>query len=63
MRLSALGDKRQGAIAPLAAVLAVFLIGMVAFAVDIGWIVLSKTNLQNTADSAALAGADPLMNG
>jgi Flp pilus assembly protein TadG len=49
--------------APLAAVLMIFLIAMVAFAVDIGWIVLAKTNLQNTADSAALAGADPLMNG
>ena len=41
----------------------VFMVGMVAFAVDIGWIVLSKTNLQNAADSAALAGAQPLMNG
>jgi Flp pilus assembly protein TadG len=55
--------KRRGAIAPLAAFLMIFLIGMVAFAVDIGWIVLAKTNLQNTADAAALAGADPLMNG
>jgi Flp pilus assembly protein TadG len=63
MRISAYAKKRHGAIAPLAAVLMIFLIGMIAFAVDIGWIVLSKTNLQNTADSAALAGADPLMNG
>ncbi|HMF17834.1 MAG TPA: Tad domain-containing protein, partial [Gemmataceae bacterium] len=55
--------KRHGAIAPLAAIMMIFVIGMVAFAVDIGWIVLAKTNLQNTADSAALAGADPLMNG
>jgi Flp pilus assembly protein TadG len=63
MKRASANEKRSGAIAPLAAVLMIFLVGMVAFAVDIGWIVLSKTNLQNAADSAALAGVDPLMNG
>ena len=53
--------KRRGAIAPLTAILLVFLIGMVAFAVDTGWMVLSQTNLQNAADASALAGANPLM--
>jgi Flp pilus assembly protein TadG len=63
MIYSAAIKKRHGAIAPLAAFLMIFLIAMVAFSVDIGWVVLAKTNLQNAADAAALAGADPLMNG
>lgn len=55
--------RRRGAVAPFAAVLCAFLLGMVAFAVDIGWIVLTKHQLQNAADAAALAGIDPLMDG
>jgi hypothetical protein len=54
---------RRGAIAPLAAVLLVLMLGLVAFAVDIGWIVVTRTQLQAAADAAALAGADPLMEG
>lgn len=57
------GDKRRGIIAPLTALFLIFLLGMVAFGVDVGWIVLSQTNLQNSADAAALAGAQPLMDG
>ena len=45
----------------MSAVLAVMLFGMVAFAVDLGWIAVVKSDLQNAADSAALAGANPLM--
>jgi hypothetical protein len=52
---------RKGAILPFAAFLLVVVLGMVAFAVDIGWIVMSRTELQAAADAAALAGADPLM--
>lgn len=54
--------RRRGAVAPFAALLMVFLLGMVAFAIDIGYVVLAKTDLQNAADAAALAGADALMN-
>lgn len=36
---------------------------MVAFAVDVAWIVQSRSSLQNAADSAALAGAEQLMDG
>lgn len=54
---------RRGIIAPLAAIFLIFLTAMIAFGVDIGWVVLSQTNLQNAADAAALAGAHPLMNG
>lgn len=54
--------KRRGAIAPLAAILMVFLLGMVAFALDIGYILMAKTEAQSTADAAALAGMSKLMN-
>src|SRR5580704_15054473 len=53
--------KRRGGIALLAAILSTFMIGMVAFAVDTSWIVLTRSELQNAADSAALAGAGQLM--
>src|SRR5947209_7498116 len=52
---------RRGAIAPFAAFLVIVLVGMVAFAVDTGYVVLTRTELQAAADAAALAGADPLM--
>jgi hypothetical protein len=38
-------------------------LGMVAFAVDVAWIVQSRSDLQNAADSAALAGAEQLTSG
>ena len=56
-------NRRRGAVTPLAAVLLVFLLGMVAFSVDIGHVVLSETELQSAADAAALAGAGQLMQG
>jgi Flp pilus assembly protein TadG len=52
---------RRGAVTPLAAVLMVFLLGMVAFTVDIGYIVQTHEELQNAADSAAMAGAAKLL--
>src|SRR5580704_7818128 len=55
--------KRRGGIALLAAILSVVILGMVAFAVDTSWIVLTRSELQNVADSAALAGAGQLMTG
>jgi len=48
---------RRGAIVVLAAILLVFMIGMIAFALDIGYIVLVRSQLQVAADAAALAGA------
>jgi Flp pilus assembly protein TadG len=39
------------------------LVGMVAFAVDIAWMVNSEAELQNAADAAALAGSNSLMSG
>ncbi len=48
---------RRGVIAVLSAVLLVVLLGMVAFAVDVGYLSLARTQLQTAADSAALAAA------
>ncbi|MDA1049679.1 MAG: pilus assembly protein TadG-related protein [Planctomycetota bacterium] len=48
---------RPGAIAVLMAVLLVILLGMVAFAVDVGYISLARTELQASVDSSALAAA------
>jgi Flp pilus assembly protein TadG len=55
------GAARRGAIAPLTALLLIPLLAMVAFGVDLGYIVLVKTELQHTADAASLAGAQQLM--
>jgi Flp pilus assembly protein TadG len=51
---------RRGAVAALLAFLLVFMLGVIAFAVDIGYIVLVHQEVQNAADSAALAGASKL---
>lgn len=54
-------DPRRGVIVPMTAFLLVFLVGMAAFAVDIGWIAVVQSDLQNSADAAALAGANTMM--
>src|SRR6516225_2576735 len=54
--------KRRGAIVPLAALLMVVLVGMLAFAIDVGYMSTVKAELQNAADAAALAGAERLQN-
>ncbi len=48
---------RRGAVTPLMAILIVPLLGMMAFSVDLGWIIKTQAELQNIADAAALAGA------
>lgn len=55
-----IGKKRRGGIAPFAAILMLPLVGMAAFAIDIGYILRSQTQLQNTADASALAAAAAL---
>ena len=49
--------RRRGAILPLLAVLLVALVAFVALAIDIGMIAVAKTQCQDAADNAALAGA------
>lgn len=47
--------KRTGAIAVLTAILSIVLVGMVAFSVDLGYVLSAKEELQRSADAAALA--------
>jgi len=57
MKLVSPSQARQGAVAPLMAFLLIVLLAMAAFAVDMGYLVLAREQLQNAADAAALAGA------
>src|SRR5436305_12853182 len=52
---------RRGAVAPLVALLLIPLLGMVAFSLDVGYMIVVRTELQNAADAAAMAGAQQLM--
>ncbi len=52
---------RRGAVLVLVAFMMVALIGVAVFAVDLGWIVANRTQLQSAADAAALAGASTLV--
>jgi len=54
---------RRGATLVLVALLIVFIIGICAFAIDLGYIMLVRTELQNAADSGALAGAGAMVQG
>jgi len=56
-------NERSGVIIVLTAVLLVFLLGVIAFAVDLGFIANTRTELQTAADAAAYAGAGALVNG
>jgi uncharacterized membrane protein len=49
--------QRRGTILPLLAVCIVALVGMIAMAIDIGMVTVARTQAQNCADLAALAGA------
>ncbi len=46
----------NGAALPFVAILLVLLLGIAAFAIDLGWLYLNGARLQRAADSAALAG-------
>ena len=50
-------DARRGTILVLTAVLMVVLLGFVAMTVDVGFIELTRTQLQSAADASALSGA------
>ena len=55
-------SERRGTVVVLTAIMLVALFGMVAFAFDVGYIALVKTELQRSADAAAMAGAWELIN-
>lgn len=48
-------ESRRGVILVLSTLLVIAGFGMVALAVDVGWMILTQAQLQNAADSAALA--------
>lgn len=50
-------QERRGIILVLAAVLMITVMGFAAFAIDVGFMVLTVDEMQNAADAAALAGA------
>lgn len=50
------GESESGAALPMVAGMLVALMGLAAFAVDLGWIYLNTSRLQRAADAAALAG-------
>lgn len=47
--------KRRGAVVLLACFLMVFMLGVIAFALDIGMLLVARTELQRSADAAAMA--------
>ncbi len=56
-------QKRSGHIAIITALLLIVLIGMLAWAIDLGWIVMTKTQLHAAADSSSLAGGTEFLPG
>ena len=52
---------RVGMVLPLLAVSMVALLSFVALAVDVGMLAVARTQCQNAADAAAMAGAAPSM--
>ena len=54
--------RRRGSTLVLAAIIMVLMLGMVGFAVDMGYVMLVRTQLQVAADSAAIAAAAANMN-
>ncbi len=55
--------QRKGAVVVLVAVLLVVMLGCVALTVDIGHLYVARTELQRTADAAAMAGVQALARG
>jgi Flp pilus assembly protein TadG len=52
---------RRGSMAIYTAIMLVVLLACVAFAVDLGYIIAARAQMQNAADAAALAGASQLL--
>jgi Flp pilus assembly protein TadG len=63
MRIEARTSARRGAILPYLAISLVALIGFIALAIDLGVVMIAKTQAQNAADAAAFAAARTLTGG
>jgi Putative Flp pilus-assembly TadE/G-like len=61
MRRDTHSRTRPGNVVPVAAIMCVFLVGMVAFAIDTGYVAGTRTRLQSAADAGALAGCEKLV--
>jgi hypothetical protein len=57
MRMPSIKTARPGTILPIVALGLVGIFGLVALAVDIGMVAVARTQCQNAADAAAMAGA------
>jgi len=57
MRQAIRGERRQGMVLPMVALAMVGLVGLLALAIDIGMVAISRSQCQNAADAAAMAGA------
>ncbi len=55
LKRKSLRNTRRGAIAILTAILSIVLVGMVAFCVDLGYVLSAKEELQRSADATAMA--------
>ena len=55
LQRKSLRKTRQGAIAVLAAILSIVFVGMIAFCVDLGYVLSAKEELQRSADATAMA--------
>ncbi len=58
-----LGASREGSVVVLAAAVLILVFAFTSFTVDLGFIALTRAELQNAADSAALGGAQELSQG
>jgi Flp pilus assembly protein TadG len=61
MRTGKSRRKQEGAVAVTVALCMLFLLGIAALAIDIGNLLVARSQLQNAADAAAMAGAGCLM--
>lgn len=59
----AVSNKRTGAVAILVAIMLVMLMGVTALAIDLGYIILTKTSMQAATDAACLSGGTELIEG
>lgn len=53
--------RQNGSVLPLVAVSVVILLLVFAFVIDLGWIYVTRINLQTTANAAAIAGAHKMV--
>ena len=60
MRLPINHKRQRGAVAVLIGILSIVLVGFAALAIDVGYLMTTRNELQNVADAAALAAARQL---